>query len=680
MSPYGTDTNIHKDTNIEKTGPQTSPETFSQLEEARENLGYVFFEGAVDSSAISATDNSPAGLAVIHCTGNDATDFLQNRLTNDVSALKEHTGQLNAAVDRYGKIQSVFALFALNPDFNAASLTQSHNQTGQTGQTDQAQKADGKSFCILVNKTEKNACIEGILKYRITEAVEIEPLDDVCTLMILGNQSKAFLDAKFTSSMPAKKMAENDFDALPGLLAGVPVILIQAGYVQEPVYLILLNKAQKANLQAGLKAQENQENSVALRADDCERFRIEAGIPLFGIDYTHNTMLPETGLHHHAVSYTKGCYLGQETLAKVKTYGTLQKALMGVCFQAETDSHRAQLSQLAMLSSQSRLPAIKLINQTSSKKIGQLTSLTYSTARKAFIGFAYLIKSMRTPNQSLSVILEAGDFETNEQEQLSTSLPVNLPINLVVEALPFYKATTLENQVERLLQAGLTAFADGYDASAIETLQQVIDIEPTHLEAREALGVILGRNARYEEAIAQMKQILDNDPDYAMAHTNLSVFYMKIGNIEAAEEEKAKATMVSFRKHAKQSGLIADAEKQREQAALEKEKKKKAAEEKIVLFIEALKHSPDDALGNFGLASAYIELEQYSNAIDPLKKVIAAQPRHSVAHLSLGKAFEALGNADEATVIYQKGITVAADKGDLMPLKEMENRLAALQK
>ena len=58
--------------------------------------------------------------------------------------------------------------------------------------------------------------------------------------------------------------------------------------------------------------------------------RIEAGIPRFGADMDENNLPPEAGLDSRAISYTKGCYIGQEVIARIRTYGQVAKALHGL--------------------------------------------------------------------------------------------------------------------------------------------------------------------------------------------------------------------------------------------------------------------------------------------------------------------------------------------------------------
>jgi folate-binding protein YgfZ len=63
-----------------------------------------------------------------------------------------------------------------------------------------------------------------------------------------------------------------------------------------------------------------------------ETVRIERGIPRFGVDMDENTLVPEA--IPEAISYTKGCYIGQEVIARIRTYGQVAKALRSLRFEA----------------------------------------------------------------------------------------------------------------------------------------------------------------------------------------------------------------------------------------------------------------------------------------------------------------------------------------------------------
>ena len=56
-----------------------------------------------------------------------------------------------------------------------------------------------------------------------------------------------------------------------------------------------------------------------------EMIRIEAGIPRFGQDMDESNLAPEAGIDDRAISYSKGCYIGQEVIARIRTYGQVAK-------------------------------------------------------------------------------------------------------------------------------------------------------------------------------------------------------------------------------------------------------------------------------------------------------------------------------------------------------------------
>jgi folate-binding protein YgfZ len=67
---------------------------------------------------------------------------------------------------------------------------------------------------------------------------------------------------------------------------------------------------------------------VTLNAEELESLRIEAGMPGWGLDLDENTIPVEAGLERRAISYEKGCYIGQETIARIKTYGHVNRELV----------------------------------------------------------------------------------------------------------------------------------------------------------------------------------------------------------------------------------------------------------------------------------------------------------------------------------------------------------------
>jgi len=79
-----------------------------------------------------------------------------------------------------------------------------------------------------------------------------------------------------------------------------------------------------------------------------------------------------------------------------------------------------------------------------------------------------------------------------------------------------------------------------------ELIEKAIKEDSRNEDAYELLGVVYARENKFDAAITAMKKLEELNPDSVMAKTNLSIFYMKIGDKETAEDYKAKATVAQF--------------------------------------------------------------------------------------------------------------------------------------
>jgi folate-binding protein YgfZ len=119
--------------------------------------------------------------------------------------------------------------------------------------------------------------------------------------------------------------------------------------------------------------------------------RIEAGVPRFGVDMDETNLPPEAGLEAKAVSYSKGCYIGQEVIARIRTYGQVAKALRGLRLSGG-------------------LPARgdKLVKD--SKEVGYITSALHSPKFDAPIALGYVRKECNQIGTALTVRSAAGEI------------------------------------------------------------------------------------------------------------------------------------------------------------------------------------------------------------------------------------------------------------------------------
>ncbi len=223
-------------------------------------------------------------------------------------------------------------------------------------------------------------------------------------------------------------------------------------------------------------------------------------------------------------------------------------------------------------------------------------------------------------------------------------------------------------KAEELFYEGSDHFRKDELELAEEKFRLAIKMDPGFADAYESLGVMLGRLERFEEALALMKKLSEVNPKSVLAHTNMSLFLMRLGRIEEAEEHKSLATVKSFQSYGDEA----------EQKELEEKRKQALHDEwakRESMFRQVLEIDPEDALANFGLGSIAVEKGEWDIARDHLEAVIKSDPKYSVAYLALGRALKGLGLVSEAKNIWQEGIKVAAAKGDLMPANQMQQEL-----
>lgn len=118
--------------------------------------------------------------------------------------------------------------------------------------------------------------------------------------------------------------------------------------------------------------------------DACEIARIENAIPRFGIDMDETNLAPEA-LDEGAISYAKGCYIGQEVIARIRTYGQVAKALRLLRLPSELPTLPA--------------PGEKLFKE--GKEVGYITSSTLSPKHGAKVALAYVRKEANAVGEKL---------------------------------------------------------------------------------------------------------------------------------------------------------------------------------------------------------------------------------------------------------------------------------------
>ena len=554
----------------------------------REKAGYFFLED----------------LCLISAEGSDLFSYLQTQTTNDVNELKPGQGQNNAIVDRKARVISTFSL----------------HRTGE------------ESAVILVETQQKENLLNHLNSFLFREDVTLTSSSHF-VLALQGPKSHEIIKI-FTRSNDS--IPEKPNDICKFTFEGLPALAIAKSLTGEEGCVLVFQTESEDTITKKFLEFEQQNLLIQVDHHAREVFRIEAGIPSYGKDINDKNILPETGLEHSSVSYNKGCYIGQEVIARIKTYGAPNFALMGLTIEGDV------------------LPISGSEIKLASKKLGVIKSSIFSYSLQKNISLAYIQKDHRSPDIDLDVTID------------------NKPYKIRTCLLPFYQPQTRKDHSKVIQDKALKLYQEQDDLDQpIALLREAIELDPKNATAYEALGVFLSKQNKLDEAISLMKRLVEINPEEIMAHSNLSVYYMQQGRIEDAEQEKGEATALQFEKAIAENMAKKTTENKVKQDLAERE-------QKISMFKQVLEIDPVDQVANFGLGSVYHDLKRYEEALPPLQTVVKEYKDYSAAYVLLGKTMEKLSRQDEAIQTYREGIAVASKKGDLMPLKEMQQKLNQL--
>lgn len=227
--------------------------------------------------------------AVLTVTGPDAAEYLQGQLTNDVEALAPGDGQYAALLDRKGHMQSDLRVL----------------------------RVSAEEILLEVEGVAREAVVRHLTMYSIGREVAVADLgEERAVLSLIGPRS-----AELAGTAP---LPEDACEATS--VAGVEVV---AAGSAEGVDLIVATAERERLRTALLDA-----GAVAVSPAAAEILRIEAGRPRFGAEMGTETMPAEAGIVEQAVSFTKGCYIGQETVARLHYKGKPNRHLRGLRLSA----------------------------------------------------------------------------------------------------------------------------------------------------------------------------------------------------------------------------------------------------------------------------------------------------------------------------------------------------------
>ncbi len=298
---------------------------------------------------------------ILRITGADRAKFLQGILTNDANRLAPGRGLYGAILTAKGKMQADLTVYALADSF----------------WVDAEPEVSDKLFQILT-------------RYTIgTDATIANDSGAHGVLGVFGPDAAAVTAIALAGvETPSTALAVTEH-----AWRTHPLAVAEAGYPGTPGYKLLLpaaalDTAWTSLLDAG---------ASAVGIDALEAVRIEAGVPRYGSDMSEENFPPEARIEDRAISYTKGCYMGQETMARIKTYGHVNRLLVGLL--PETDRPIAPGTPLFH-------PDITSVLREH-KEAGYVTSSIVSPALKRVIALGYVHHTLAAPGTQVSIGAEA---------------------------------------------------------------------------------------------------------------------------------------------------------------------------------------------------------------------------------------------------------------------------------
>ena len=584
-----------------------------------------------------------AQYSLIEIYGADSERFINAQTTSDVKALKPYQWQPSALLDRKAHVVAYFNLYRKN-----------------------------SSYRIIAEESQVATILEHLDKYIFSDKVELLNLSSGKMLALIGSDARTIIYENLSQKNPA--LFERDL--IDGDLCGINVHIFRAPLSSREAFLIYCAGDQFETLQEKLLPALKQYGAKKLSADQVLIERIEAGLPQFATDFTSENLIIELGLEDKAISYTKGCFQGQEVLARVKGHGSPNKQLTGLILELDSNQNSPIGDKIAV-----GTPLM-----VAGQEVAKILSNAYSQRLQRHIALAMVKRDFRTPGRQLEVSIavtsESGDSAAITGKATIKLLPFIEPEDLKLKAKDLYEeALKLYATIDSKSAANSSVTSqtgsqdsnqDSNTGEAIKKLRIALLLD-SHLEdAYEALGVILSKENQLDEAVELMETLARINPDSIMAYANLSVFYLEQGGgKEKAEEAKAQSMSIRMRLAAKEA--MQEHQQKEDTAKIEAE-----ALERKAMFEQVIEIDSDDLFANNGLGNCYNILEQYQLAEPYLLKAIQIKPNHTVAYQELGRTYEGLGQTDKAIETFKKGIDVAAQKGDITPLKAMQARLDSL--
>jgi folate-binding protein YgfZ len=239
-------------------------------------------------------------------SGPDAREFLNGQVTNELLTLQPGEGCYAAFLNHKGKMLGDLRILAVS----------GHEQE------DRAELLlDTERVCL-------QALFDMIRRFKVGYRVELHKRTlERGMLSLLGPGADAVLGSELAS---VASSPEGEHANVPVVVSGIAALAIRTDLGID----LICEAAHADALGDALRAR----GATPVSEEAAECVRIEHGRPRYGIDLDDSVIPQEAGLNERAVSFTKGCYVGQETVARLHYKGKPNRHLRGLRLSAPADT------------------------------------------------------------------------------------------------------------------------------------------------------------------------------------------------------------------------------------------------------------------------------------------------------------------------------------------------------
>ncbi len=307
----------------------------------------------------------------LEITGSDRVSFLHSMISNEVEGLPDFAGRYGTFLTARGRIVSDFYYYRF-PDFLLLDIDRS-----------------------LLDKT-----LGELEKYIIMEEVELSDASaGYSHFSLQGPMSPQLLGDLFGETLPREV-----FDIQQLNKVGGQVWLIRRPDLADEGFELVCPAEMGSDVRAAIQQKGAPQGIQELEGEAWNLLRTEAWIPRFGVDMDESRYPMEARLDQ-AISLTKGCYLGQEVVAKATHIGGVNNLLMGLRLDDSVPPERGA----------------RVLGEEG-KEIGSVTSAVFSPRLDCPIAFAYLKRGFASVGKRCQVELAAG--KTASAEIVERFLPL----------------------------------------------------------------------------------------------------------------------------------------------------------------------------------------------------------------------------------------------------------------